>query len=167
MSEPFICPRQRDEAVLPVQREHMAHVREDGTCSYCGSMTEERFFACVEAGNKLGPTDKSYKVYVEVANPEAGRLIAMGRANHYAGGRWQELTPELQELHGIDPSDPGKKEWVLIGASPATKDEKFYFQHLSEAGKRRFIDLLNAGKVTFGYPGRFYVPPFFTQFTPA
>ena len=33
-------------------------------CSYCGSLSPEAFFAQIEAGARIGPTDKSYKVYV-------------------------------------------------------------------------------------------------------
>lgn len=33
-------------------------------CSYCGSLHEADFWQCVDAGEELGPTDKSYKVYV-------------------------------------------------------------------------------------------------------
>jgi len=38
---------------------------------------------------------------------------------------------------------------------------KFYFQHLGEDARREFVDLLNAGRLNLGYPGRFYVLPFF------
>lgn len=40
------------------------HWMEDKTCSYCGSMSPEALFKAVESGEKLGPTDKDYKVYV-------------------------------------------------------------------------------------------------------
>lgn len=38
--------------------------RDDGTCSYCGSMSKEDFFKAIEDGNELTPTDKNYKIYV-------------------------------------------------------------------------------------------------------
>lgn len=85
--------------------------RDDNTCSYCGSLSEDAFFAAIEKGCELGPTDKDYKVYV--------------------GG---------QKVGGTG---------------------KFYFEHMSEAGKHKFIDLLNAKKINIGAPGRFYVRPFF------
>jgi hypothetical protein len=62
MTQP--CPRQTHEAVLPSQLEHKSRWREDGACSYCGSMHPEALFAAIEAGEFLTPTDKSYKVYV-------------------------------------------------------------------------------------------------------
>lgn len=88
--------------------------REDGSCSYCGSMSSTAFMEYARKGAELGPTDKNYKVYVSGA-PHAG---------------------------------------------------KFYFQHLSEEHKHEFIELLNGKKMNIGYPGRFYVTPFFIKFGP-
>jgi hypothetical protein len=79
------------------------------TCSYCGSLRPDEFFAAIEAGKKITPTDKSYKAYID---------------NH----------------------------------------QKFYFQHLSSDEQQKLIDLINAGKVQFEYPGRFYVLPYFMTF---
>ena len=88
--------------------------RFDGTCNYCGSLSPEQFFKAIEDGCEIGPTDKSYKVYIN-----------------------------------------GEKAPVVRGAG------KFYFQHLTEAGQRKFIAFLNAKKIKIGYPGHFYVTPFF------
>ena len=38
---------------------------------------------------------------------------------------------------------------------------KFYFQHLSDEQRREFVALLNAKAFPVGYPGHFYVLPFF------
>lgn len=75
-------------------------------CTYCGSMPPEVMFEAVEAGEKVIPTDKNYKIYV---------------GDH----------------------------------------RKFYFQHLDEAMKMRFILLLNDGRINFGEPGYFYRLPYF------
>ena len=40
------------------------HWRPDRTCSYCGSISPAALFEAIDAGEELGPTDKSYKVYV-------------------------------------------------------------------------------------------------------
>lgn len=42
---------------------------------------------------------------------------------------------------------------------------KFYFQHLDEAQRRRFVELLNGGQLQIAYPGRFYALPFFVTRT--
>jgi hypothetical protein len=86
--------------------------REDHTCSFCGSLSEDAFFQAIEEGVKLTPTDKNYKVYVDVQVKGAG---------------------------------------------------KFYFQHLSDEGRTKFIELHNAKKLNLGEPGYFYVPPFFAS----
>lgn len=113
MTETFTCPRAvEDGAVSPVFKFGTEHVwRADGTCSYCGSLSEDRFFACVDAGDEVTPTDKSYKAYVRAA-----------------GG-----------------------------------SGKFYFQHLSEAGRNRFVELVNSKKMKLAHPGHFYVLPFFCR----
>lgn len=61
----FVCPR-RAESLLPHTLADGApsDLREDGSCRYCGSSTEDQFFAHVEAGKTVDPTDKSYKVYI-------------------------------------------------------------------------------------------------------
>lgn len=87
----------------------------DGACSYCGSMNPDTFMQHLEDEDiELGPTDKSYKVYVEGAG----------------------------------------------------KNSKFYFQHLSKPQKLRFVELLNEKKLKIGYPGHFYVNPFFMTTVP-
>lgn len=57
----------------------------------------------------------------------------------------------------LGPTDKSYKAYV--GGS-----DKFYFQHLDEAAKRRFVDLLNARSLNIGHPGHFYVAPFFVVF---
>lgn len=61
MTQP--CPRQRG-AAMEAQRQHESRWMEDGTCSYCGSLHPDETFRRLEAGEKLTPTDKNYKIYV-------------------------------------------------------------------------------------------------------
>lgn len=58
----------------------------------------------------------------------------------------------------IGPTDKNYKAYV---AGPGFR--KFYFQHLSRENCIRFVDLVNGKKINIGYPGRFYVSPFFMQ----
>jgi len=101
-----------DDSPFRLSGSGLDEYRADGTCSYCGSVSQAAFLAFAEAGGEIGPTDKDYKVY----------------------------------LHGEDA--PGKK---------------FYFYHLDDAGKQRFIDLYNEGKLRFGVPGYLYTLPYFCQ----
>lgn len=103
------CPR-RSEApyqITPPETDNW----DKGTCSYCGSISQEDFLAAVEAGEEIGPTDKSYKAYI-----------------HSGSFR------------------------------------KFYFQHLDESGRAKFIELYNNKTMKLGYPGYFYTRPFFCSY---
>lgn len=111
------CPRQTNEATLSSQRQHQSHWRDDGTCSYCGSLSPDQFFEAISKNAELGPTDKDYKVYVSLPT------------------HWPYPRPR--------------------GSA------KFYFQHLNELERTRFVELLNARSLQIGYPGYFYRLPFF------
>lgn len=88
-------------------------VGQSRSCSFCGSLPPDDFMDLVRAGEMLGPTDKTYKVYV-------------GEPNH----------------------------------------SKFYFQHLSEDQRREFFELYRTDRLAVGYPGHFYVLPFFITHAP-
>lgn len=46
--------------------------RDDGTCNYCGSMNPEALLGAIKDGSAtLIPTDKNYKVYVEIAKDDS------------------------------------------------------------------------------------------------
>lgn len=142
MTDTFFCPRGPGEG-SPFKHpfDGRAHWRGDDTCSYCGSLNPDVFMAHLEAGDiELGPTDKSYKVYVESKNGDDFR-------------QEYRACPPNADCKGPDNCE----HWT----SRPVKQTKFYFQHLSEAQRTRFIELVNAKKVSIGYPGYFYVLPFF------
>lgn len=62
---------------------------------------------------------------------------------------------------GIEVGPTDKNYKVYVGSH-----QKFYFQHLDEVQQNQFIALLNAKAVKIGYPGHFYVAPFFIHFGP-
>lgn len=105
MTDQHLCPR-RAEAGPMFKLPEFDTWRDDKTCSYCGSMSEAAFFEALEAGDELGPTDKSYKAYI------------------------------------------GERR-------------KFYFQHLSPEGQNKLIQMVNDKAIKFGFPGHFYVLPYF------
>lgn len=55
------CPR-RMRASL--KTETPDRWRNDGCCSYCGSLSPAELFKRIDAGETIDPTDKDYKVYV-------------------------------------------------------------------------------------------------------
>lgn len=96
----------------PWDRTEGLDVPVDDRCPFCGSLTGDKFMERVRNGDQLGPTDKTYKVYL---------------------------------------SDP----WA-----------KFYFQHLTETQTSEFFHLFQKQRLTIGYPGHFYVLPFFITIGP-
>ena len=117
--------------------EHLPGYIDDGACSVCGSLNADTFMARLEAGDVvLCPTDKNYKVYI-----------------HNKGG-----SP-FKQTYGSKDKD-GNHIWVCRD----TDHSKFYFQHLSEEQKNRFVELLNEKKLHLDHPGYFYQTPFFVTY---
>ena len=152
---------------MAIQLAHQSHWRDDGTCSYCGSLSPELLFEAIARGDEIEPTDKNYKIYVRRPNPKAGEACLSGTANHNPGDGWVQVTPENRatlppEIHG--PACQAKDgDYVLLSTQPARTHDKFYFQHFTEEEKQRFVELMNAKKINLGYPGRFYRLPFFVR----
>lgn len=120
---------------------------DDGTCDYCGSLLPDLFMARLELGDvELGPTDKSYKVYV-----------------HNKGGeqfkRTHRIDRQVSEPGQVlrDMSDQSQWVWETVFHDTA----KFYFEHLSTEQMDRFIELLNQKKLNIRVPGYFYTLPYF------
>lgn len=75
----------------------------------------------------------------------------------YCGSESPEAFFKFVESGGeVVPTDKSYK--VYLGVSL-----KFYMQHFSDEDKHRFIDLYNKKEMKMGYPGYFYVKPFFVQ----
>jgi hypothetical protein len=136
------CPRAiEDGRVGWLQKMGLPDVKDDGSCGYCGSVLGDEFMARVEAGTvELGATDKNYKAYLR-----------------NSGG------PAFKQSYRDCPKGAvctGPKDcthWVMR----ETDQTKFYFQHLSDAQKTRFVELLNERKVKFEGGEYFYVMPYF------
>ena len=69
----------------------------------------------------------------------------------------QEFFDNVQAGVEIVPTDKSYKAYV------GAHDGKFYFQHLSVDERKKFIELYNAKTMRMGYPGQFYVLPFFVK----
>lgn len=80
----------------------------------------------------------------------------------------------LEQGWELGPTDKTYKAYLHEPPAESTKDQtassesgaaraKFYYQHLSDTQRAEFIDLLNAGWISIGYPGHLYVLPFFTK----
>lgn len=139
------CPRKRENPMLGLSPllDGEDTWRADDTCSYCGSLNPDTLMARVEAGDvQLVPTDKSYKVYVR---------------NNGGEGFQQTYRNCPQDAKCKGPNEC--THWVTRNID----ETKFYFQHLSEDQRKRFVDLLNDSKLHLAAPGYFYVMPFFCK----
>lgn len=138
-------------------------------CSYCGSLHPDRFMELVREGWIVGPTDKSYKAYL--GKPLTEQDIAARKT------RWLEAplgvaqaVRSLGEAAGKTPEQIAadlEDRWTS-NELPRLKGDsghqgKFYFQHLSSEQRAEFIALHNSRQMHVGYPGHFYVRPFFTR----
>lgn len=139
-------------------------VAQPSGCSYCGSMSGDDFMAAVRAGAEVGPTDKSYKVYVAgLPNPAAGKLRVSGVSTDPREGwlAWSELDREQRKAvkaYGGDTWASRKTRGFAFTRHGATTEGKFYLPHLTPAQGSEFRSMYLAGEVTMGYPGHFYRP---------
>lgn len=118
---------------------------EDASCSYCGSFHPDKLIERLEAGTvELGATDKNYKVYL-----------------HNAGGEpFKQHYRDCYSQGAKDCKGPAEcTHWVTRD----TSSSKFYFQHFSSDQMRRFIELMNAGKLKMHGGYGFYRLPFFVK----
>ena len=154
----FTCPRAAEG--FGSLREMPAFWDAEGTCSYCGSISPEKFFEAVKAGAKLGPTDKNYKVYIDLPNPNAGEptIYSSSNCDEPPGPGYVEATPEICAQYGW--RNWGAK-WVKPEPALPTLHEKFYFQHFSQEQRKQFVEMMNAKSLNLDYPGYFYRLPFF------
>lgn len=136
------------------------------SCSFCGSLHPDRFMALVRDGWIVGPTDKTYKAYLE--SPVSDEEKAARRERWMTHDGFARAMREIGERDGKTPEqihDDLAGEWAQQQELWVHGDRsaKFYFQHLSEAQADEFVALLNARRMVIGYPGHFYVLPFFIR----
>lgn len=144
----------------------IGQIRVGKSCSFCGSLNPDRFMELVREGWIVGPTDKPYKAYLSRALTDDEKTARKQR--------WMELDGIARAIRDLGERD-GKTaeqiqsdlehEWgqtqVPLLESGGGQEAKFYYQHLSEAQRDEFIDLVNSGALKIGYPGYLYVLPFF------
>jgi hypothetical protein len=133
-------------------------------CSYCGSLPADMFMEQVRSGAETGPTDKSYKLYLEVPSPGAGTLRVLSSSNSSNGGLrpYKELTRRekkaVKEHAGPrDTKRDYKNHFWGLTTWGQTTEAKFYTHHLTEDQGWEFHRLWLEGKINWGYPGAPYV----------
>jgi hypothetical protein len=168
----FTCGRQGES--LPGLNTPGAYWDDQGKCSYCGSLKPDIVLMAIENGTAiLGATDKNYKLYVELPNPNEGRLVPLSSRSFppdEGEEGWIEATPENCKLHGFLPWASGPS-WFKLSPESALTHDKFYFQHFTAEQQLRFVDLYNEGRMRFRgiggiEPRGFYRLPFFMKVVP-
>ncbi len=71
-----------------------------------------------------------------------------------------EALKRIEEGTEVIPTDKNYKAYI------GSAYDKVYFDEFSDQEKQRLIDLCNEHRVHFGYPGYFYVLPFFMRLAP-
>jgi hypothetical protein len=140
------------------------------SCSFCGSLHPDEFMQALEAGAEVGPTDKPYKAYIDLQEiePSSLRVISHVRPDH-SPGFGQDWRPASEiDWSTVDDSGWRRESWasdelVLVQERGPSRRAKFYYQHLDQDQRARFVELHNAGNLNIGYPGGFYARPFFTR----
>jgi hypothetical protein len=165
------CPRRFDDSsVFRVLAGEDSWMDRNGypTCTYCGSLHPDALFEAIAEGRELGPTDKNYKVYVDLLEKEPTALCVVASTNfdpkdeRYV--RVADLSQPLYQLavtsgNGRNP----ETTWVQFASRGPRVRAKFYFQHLSEKQRQQFVEMLNSRTMNIGYPGYFYRTPFFCK----
>lgn len=140
------------------------------SCSFCGSLHPDRFMELVREGWIVGPTDKSYKAYLE--SPLTDEQKAAKRQ------QWMERDAVARAVREIGEKDGKTAEQIQADLDEQWQEQsggwlygdqsaKFYYQHLSAEQRAEFITLYNEGRMQVGYPGHFYALPFFCRTGPA
>ncbi len=172
MTETHTCPRRMNE-FGPWEREEGLDeynsrgglVGQPRSCSFCGSMPPEDFMEAVRTGCEIGPTDKSYKLYVKGiprdGDPDEPRVLTVGSHPHDGLRSWKELTRAEKKAERADASRRDYRDryynFTLWGP---TVEGKFYTSHLSEEQGWEFHRLWQEHKINWGYPGAPYRPLF-------
>lgn len=136
-------------------------------CSYCGSLPPDMFMEHIRDGTAaLEATDKSYKLYLDIPNPNEGGIRVSSRSDSTSGGGkpWEELTDVEKKAVKSQWKKPrggifgkGEKRYYKdgrwdIGEWGATVHCKFYTAHLSEEQGREFEQLFKDNKIVWKYP---------------
>lgn len=136
------------------------------SCSYCGGMHQDDFMELVRTrAGTIVPTDKSYKAYLRYAEAEPHKKFISGttstKGDTPPGPNWVRATEELLDSCDSHSSYTNPGDWVLVRERGPTREDKFYFQHLTKAQQTELIDLVNNRSIQFAHPGFFYTTPYF------
>ncbi len=182
VGKPFYCPRRDDTmrsfaggpTFYPDPEQQIGttpledHWRDEGlrhahitgglpTCSYCGSLRPEDFIQAIRDGREIHGTDKRYKAYVMLPNPNAGKprwISATNAAERPAGKGWVSAA-EIDRAELERDGWTYEWGWYLQSADSAASQAKFYFQHIAHPSPLRaeFFDWWTTSGYSLFYSG--------------
>ena len=144
--------------------------REDNTCSHCGGMRPSLILAAIKSGAEVCPTDKSYKIYVTMPDPDVGKPKVVSVMNftpedyNPAERGYVKADPEVLKASGWSGENA---HWMMIAATLPTREVKCYLNHFSESQALEFVRLVETKQMKLAYPGRFYRPLAFGRYKDA
>lgn len=127
------------------------------TCSWCGSLQPARFMELAGQGWIVLPGDTDDQAGIgepatsaQAARSKAGWLAARG-------------VPAACGRRAAAIARAAEREWEEHGAplAPGARQGEVRFLHLSAAHRAAFARLHDTGKLAIGFPGAFYVTPWF------
>lgn len=143
------------------------HWMEGDVCSHCGGVRPSIILKAIAAGAEVIPTDKAYKIYVELPEAKPEEIIIVGTANFKPDhGDYVQATPDIIAKYGAG-RQLTPEHYVQLRPRGPFNRVKCYTNHFSEAQALEFVRLVETGKMKIGHPGQFYRPLAFGRYRPA
>lgn len=181
MTEKFTCPRRIADGLATADGPFVGSgpnldewstraglIGQPSGCTYCGSLPSAMFMDQVRAGAKVGPTDKPYKLYIDVPSRGTSTLRVISSSNSPSGGltHYRDLSraekKAVKEYASSGYPKGFKDHYYGLTTWDATTEAKFYTHHLTEEQGWEFHTLWREHKINWGYPGapytRLYIP---------
>src|SRR5690606_36069651 len=113
-------------------RETPGYDPSDDTCRRCGSLNPDTFMARLEKGDvEVVPTDKNYKAYVRNAG----------------GENFKQTYGEPDKNEKGEYVYDEKGQWMTTTVTRTVEEAKFYYEHLSDEQRKRFVEIYNEQKM--------------------
>ena len=165
-TEGYICPRRSETPMVQARgNDFWSKDTESGyrRCSCCGSMHPDDLFEMIEKKTcEISGTDKNYKIYVDAPHPHVGAPRIFSSCSHPSHG-YEKLTEDRAKQAGLDSYaiHAHLGGYVKIDRQGPRANLKFYYMHLSDEQRNRFIELYNSRQLPLEPQFGLYRTPYF------
>jgi hypothetical protein len=146
-----------DVILVPTDKNYKVYVRNKGGAPFRQSYRTDKMEDRVKAAAVNVKCMRCAHCYGNAADGYADTCAKCGRHRDAPDLTDDERHDAIAYENG-DPLDP-MRNWKWT--TRETDETKFYFEHLSEDQKKRFVELLNEKRLRLDVPGHFYRRPFF------